>query len=105
MAKRFKHYDLTIGGETFEVCGETDMNTMFYGNDESQIYEVYGKPSVYKVGIWKSWCEWAKANNAQLDITSHNCMAFSIRGFIEQNGVRYLLWITKCYNRAYKVIA
>lgn len=106
MAKRFKHYDITIGGRTFEVCGETETNRTCYGNDRDEIYRVYGRPSDSKVSIWHDWVDWANRDDvmANLQIAGTSCMFFSISGNVIVNGEKYLLYITYANNRAYKVV-
>lgn len=91
---------IRLGGEWFDLCGTSDDADVFMGNDESEIYRVYGKPSDTKVAIWEDWCRWAKDNHATLRIGGHSCMFFSIYGSIEDtDGTMYNLYITYANQR------
>lgn len=79
------------------------------GCDWGKIKNVYGRPSVHKIGIWHDWCAWCDAVNKTdgyecgLWISSHNCRFFSISGYIKvPSGKTYSLWITRRHNRAYE---
>ena len=73
-----------------------------------EIYEVYDRPSYYKVEVWHEWCRWCFACchgdiPCTLRISSHNCMQFSISGFVLFEGHTYKIWITRNHNRAFKL--
>ena len=103
---------VTINGETFELfkadAGASERLTGT-GADYDEIKSAYGRPSDAKVGIWHDWCEWCYDLNkngtpCELWIASHNCMSFSIGGKVQHGGHVYVLWITRCHNRAYLVV-
>lgn len=100
---------VNIAGIDFEVAedrrrfmktAEHAFHLPIDSNDRNAIKECYGKPSTYKVTIWNEWVDWASKNGANLWITSHNCMRFSISGRILVNGVWWNLYITAEHNRA-----
>lgn len=99
---------IEINGVTFELH-KSGMHPVapITGADDSEIYQCYGRPSVYKVEIWKSWCEWCREVNRTTDykcgiqIESHNGFAFTITGSLRSDNEVYHLWITKAHNRAY----
>lgn len=96
---------VTIGGEHFELCGTTEGTKSFYsGAAYDEIYNVYGRPSDTKVAIWHDWCKWAYETDAQLEISGHSCMFFSIIGKVESEGKVYALYITAAHNRAYEIV-
>lgn len=96
---------IEINGETFSIEGTTDtLYIPIQPNYEYDIFHHYDRPSVTKVEIWNDWLKWAYESDALLEITSHNCFRFTIRGNVEYNGKLYNLYITECYNRAYEVI-
>lgn len=96
---------ITIGDERFELCGTTSGSKKFYaGAAYDEIYEVYGRPSDTKVAIWHDWCKWAYKNDAELSISGHSCMFFSISGKVAVGDKVYALYITAAHNRAYEIV-
>ena len=103
---------VTINGETFELFkADAGTSARFTGTgaDYDEIKSAYGRPSDAKVSIWHDWCEWCyelnkSGNPCELWIASHNCMSFSIGGKVQHGGHVYVLWITRCHNRAYLVV-
>ena len=100
---------VNIAGIDFEVeedrkrfmkTAEHAFHLPIASNDRNAIKECYRKPSSYKVSIWNEWVDWARKNDANLWITSHNCMHFSISGRILVHGVWWNLYITAAHNRA-----
>ena len=108
--RRVKDKTITINGVTFELYddGRLDTGKIYNGAFYDEIMSVYGKPSIYKVKSWHAWCEWAYecmrlGIDAMLEISSHNCMMYSITGAIrDTDGTKYELWITRDHNRAFK---
>lgn len=106
-----KRQTLTINEETFELFKSNlnEAESFTNGAAYDEIYEAYGRPSVYKVGIWHEWCEWCYTLNQNgipctLKIGGHSCHQFSIYGKIKFDGHVYALWITRCHNRAYLIV-
>lgn len=107
--KRAKEKYVTINGATFELYddGRIDDTSCLYGANYDEIYNAYGKPSIYKVNSWHSWCDWAYECNksgidAGLKISSHCCHMYSIYGEVRDlDGTKYELWITRDHNRAF----
>lgn len=104
--------NIEINDIMFELYEAKDAHTSdFYrsnvGCNIDEIFECYGRPSSTKVSIWADWCEWCREINesgglCHIKISSHNCMMFSITGFvIDSNDNKFLLWITRDHNRAY----
>lgn len=99
---------ININGVDFEVLKPRNSVKPFKGNfgAPDEIYQCYDRPSRYKVGIWEDWYNWALATDGvrRFEITSYNCMQFTIRGLYEdENGDLYNLVITKMHNKAIKV--
>lgn len=99
---------IELCGITFENCGKCDKVRVIPGSYAyDAIYSVYGRPSQSKVYIWHTWCEWVdemnkKGYNVSIQISSHNCMFFSISGSIVfTNGRKAAIWITHANNRIY----
>lgn len=77
------------------------------GYDYDEIFDVYGRPSSYKVAIWHEWCEWCEDMNRNgfdcgIQIDGHNCNFFTISGSIRQGDDVVDIWITAQHNRLYK---
>ena len=105
-----KRKTLEINGVTFELFNSDSHEAKSFTNGAAYdaIYEAYGRPSVRKVGIWNSWCEWCNTLNhngipCTLEIGSHSCHQFSINGKVKFGGQVYSLWITRDHNRAYLI--
>lgn len=97
---------ITINGRIFELLESKDTvypaRARFDSSDA--IYKVYERPSQIKVSIWHDWRNWGLCHEILgLEISSYNCMQFTITGLAEIDGEYYNLRITKCHNRAYKV--
>lgn len=96
---------ITINGETFSIEGKTTSRyNVSCANYIENIFDHYDRPSQTKIAIWRDWCDWACECGARLDIASHNCFRFTIKGYIEYNGKFYNLYITDQHNRAYEVV-
>ena len=108
--RRAKEKNVVINGVTFELYddGRLDTGTIYSGAAYDAIFNVYGKPSIYKVNSWHAWCEWVYecmklGMDATLEISSHNCNMYSIAGEIrDTDGTKYELWITRDHNRAFR---
>lgn len=69
-----------LGGVWFNLIGTSEEPVIMgdsYANDDTQIYKVYARPSDAKVGIWTSWTQWARENNARVMISSYSA-TFSV---------------------------
>ena len=99
---------LTINGIIFELHTSRMHNVApITGCHRDEIFEVYGKPSVYKVGVWNNWCDWCRQVNnlgyeCGIQIESHNCNFFTITGSLRMNEEVYDLYITRSHKRIYK---
>lgn len=105
-----KRQTITINGETFELfkSESSESEPIIRGAVYDEIYDVYDRPSQFKVNVWRAWCDWcfelnASDNPCTLSICSHNCMQFSISGKVLFDGKLYSLWITRDHNRAYLI--
>ena len=106
---------ININGIKFELCGTVTTSSNHHvtgGCSYDLIKQVYGKPSSTKVSIWHDWCKWCEEirntdDNCGISIYSHNCNFFSIDGFYYDHltDTTYVLWITYCNNRAYKLVS
>lgn len=106
-----KRKNFEINGVVFENNGTSEEKAV-YGCEfcHSDIFNAYGRPSVYKESIWKEWCNWAeelydadKDNYAWIEISSHNSQTFSIIGQVREHGQSYAIYITKAHNRAWLI--
>lgn len=95
-----------IGGKVFELQSTNtyvawDATSASLGV-QSSIYDAYARPSVYKVEAWEDLVRWCDRNEkCGVWISGHNCMTFSVHGYIEQYGVRYYVEFTHMHNRAW----
>ena len=104
---------ININGVEFELCGTVATSPKHReGCSFDEIYEVYDRPSSTKVSIWQDWCKWCieiriSDDNCGISISSHNVSHFSIDGFYYDHltDTTYVLWITHCHNRAYKLVS
>ena len=99
---------IEINGVNFELIKPRHAIAANYGRFgiESDIFDFYDRPSQYKIGIWKSWLDWARDNDnvVSFHISAANCKQFSICGCVQTpDGHIYDLRITKDHNRAYLV--
>ena len=99
---------MILNGETFEVhTSRMHPVAPITGCNRDEIYDVYGRPSQRKVGIWHDWCKWCDEMNQQgytcgIEISSHSSNFFSIAGSIRKDGETYDIYITYAHNRLYK---
>ena len=99
---------LTINNVYFELHTSRMHNVApITGCRRDEIFEVYGRPSVYKVAIWHDWCDWCEQLNnlgyeCGIQIESYNCNFFTISGSLRMDGKVYDLWITRSHNRIYQ---
>ena len=100
-----------INGIEFELFkADAGASVKFNGTgaDYDEIKSVYGRPSEFKINIWRFWCEWCYNLNkhgmpCELWIAGHTGFSFSIGGKVKYNGHVYNLWITRDHNRAYLI--
>lgn len=97
-----KNEYVTINGATFELCGVSPYRIRMTGKPVT-IYDAYQRPSYRKVGIYRSWMDWASECGARLSVSSHTCNFFTLSGEVTYNGVHYALSITYAHNRAYVI--
>lgn len=69
--------------------------------NETDIYEAYRNPSVFKVRAWEYCKQLAIDHDGTApEILGHNCMAFSV-GFVGYiDGLKHFFCITKDHDRA-----
>lgn len=83
-----------LNNRTFEVVPHLQVNKDYI----ETIYDVYKRPSKYKINIWKSWLNWfneLKENEDDfISICSHNFANFSIHGRVKG----YKFYITPKHN-------
>ena len=96
---------MTINRERFEV-NTIDIEVENCLRGYHDIYEAYDNPSEIKKAIWYDWKAWFTSNGGYCQIVSHNCMQFSIAGYVtdEDTKERYYCYITKAHNKAWKVV-
>lgn len=101
MAKRRER--ITINGETFILENATvsmGRHRGFYNLDSC-----YERPSIYKRAIYDEWCNFfADLGCFECGIESYNCMQFTFGAYFKFEGVQYYAYITKAYNRLYRVV-
>lgn len=104
---------ITINNMYFNWCifekGEIVKPYYRDGADPDEIYEVYGRPSSYKVKAWKAWVEWFNKTSSRGDdwmqITGHNTFNFTICGVITPYlGAHYMFRITRDYSLIEEVV-
>ena len=98
----------TINGETFEVIKPRRKVYAYRGwfCDEYAIFYAYGRPSIYKIGIWRDWVKWARNTEGvkSFEITGHNGFQFTIGGlYVDENGKEFNIYITKCHRQLIEV--
>lgn len=66
--------------------------------------DVYKSYSYAKAKAWE-YCKWLcnLFSGKNLSVVGHNCMMFSASFDFEYEGEKYLMYITKSYDRVYKV--
>lgn len=104
MAKKKER--ITINGETFIIENATVSKRLGYGCFQS-LDSCYERPSYAKRGIYDYWEKWFMelgANMAECGIGSYNSMQFTYHGYFTYEGVEYYAYITRCYNRLYRVV-
>lgn len=105
MAKRRER--ITINGEEFIIENlkvSKDLRCRSFRTLDS----CYERPSIYKQRIYDYWEDWFRklgANMAECGVGGYNCMQFTYHGYFTYEGVEYYAYITKCYNRLYRVVA
>lgn len=95
-----------IGGKVFEL---QSYKTLVAWDDmsaslgvQSSIYDVYAKPSVYKVSAWKDIVHWCNGIPVcGVWISGHNFAAFSVHGYVQENGVRFYVEFTYRHRKAW----
>lgn len=98
---------IVLCGEIFEVHKSNANNVApITGYNWDEIFDVYGRPSTYKVDIWHYWCRWCNDMNKSgykcgIEISSHNCNFFTISGSVRKDDEVIDIWITARHNRAY----
>ena len=104
MAKRREH--ITINGEIFIIENATVSknlsNKRFMTLDSCYERPSYAKRSIYD--YWERWFMELGANMAECGVGGYNCMQFTYHGYFTYNGVEYYAYITRCYNRLYRVV-
>ena len=107
MSKR-RYYNITLNNEPFildikdTVDDMSEQLSMLYRYHN--IWQAYDRPSQYKIAIWEDWGRWFNSNNGVCWIESRNCWQFTISGYVyDENGQKYYCYITKSYNRCWKV--
>ena len=96
---------IEINGKIFEACKGT-LNTEPYIN-QSDIHDVYGRPSDTKCSIYHRWADWFISHRSvNFGICSHNCNFFSMEGIIidENTNKKYYVHITKCHPTAIEIL-
>jgi hypothetical protein len=87
-----------VNGTNFEV-----MNTRIAPYGKSDIFELYQRPSVTKIDIFRKWLQFfRKVGTINIVRVHGNCMTFVIvADVIGKDGQRYNFYITKAHNRVY----
>ena len=102
MAK--KRERIEINGVNFIIENTTvlDDNRRYFRT----LYECYERPSKYKEAIYDDWCNYFAGLGCILEcgIVSYNCMQFTFGAYFTYNAQKYYAYITKSYNRLYKVV-
>lgn len=105
---RFKHYNICIGDQYFEVTGRSEdaeiVKDEYLVNNPLAIYKFYKSPSSRKSAIWEEWCDWAVQNNARIIISGGNHNFFTIYGTIWTDEHVYAIRITARHQTA-KIIS
>lgn len=102
-AKRYAKIELDYVPFTLDKNNPIPYEHSLRGYDD--IYGAYGRPSKYKIDIWKDWKEWFNRNNGYCVISSKNYKFFTIEGYVtdKETGKRYFAYITYANNRLYEV--
>ena len=87
-----------VNGTNFEV-----MNTRIAPYGKRDIFELYQRPSITKVEIYREWLQYFREVGTIDVVRVHgNCMMFVIvADVIGKDGKRYNFYITKAHNRVY----
>ena len=102
MSKK-RYYNITLNGEPF-ILDIAQSGKKYPSGRYNDIFDAYESPSRWKIGIWKAWSDWFYSHNGVCSIASRNCMQFTISGHVyDENGDCYECYITKAYNRCWKV--
>lgn len=95
---------ITINGREFELYVPTkhipnkDNLERYAGRS---ITDCYDRPSKTKSEIYYDWLQWAINSNVEMfGVSSYNSNIFTLQGYIEMDGKKYILSITKCHNIA-----
>lgn len=95
---------ITINGREFELyvpikhIPNKDDLERYAGRS---IRDCYDRPSDTKSKIYYNWLQWAIDSNVELfGVSSFNVFGFTLQGYIEMDGKKYILSITKCHNIA-----
>lgn len=103
MSKK-RYFNITLNGEPF-ILDKAQAGIKVARGSYSDIYDAYERPSRYKIGIWNEWKRWFIEHDGYCFISSKNCMQFTISGYVyDENGDCYECYITKAYNRCWKVV-
>ena len=103
MAKRKEH--IVINGEIFTIENLMVSKDLKRGRYLS-LDSCYERPSISKQRIYDYWENWFRSLGADMylcGICSYNCMQFTYHGYFTYGGVEYYAYITKTYNRLYRV--
>ena len=108
--RRAKEKNVVINGVSFELYddGRLDTGKIYSGAAYDDIFNAYGKPSIYKVNSWHEGGDWVfecmkLGMDATLEISSHNSSMYSISGEVrDTDGTKYELSITRDHNRAFR---
>lgn len=95
-----------IGGVEFTVIGEQSYTTKYAS--QKDLFDCYTRPSVRKIGIWKSWVQWFDkyVDYEQIGVRSYNLHFFTIDaiGYVPQlNGI-YYFYITSTRYELIKLV-
>lgn len=106
---------VTLNGELFEVVDSRKypvtvdrVNNYMERYTGKDLYSFYDRPSHIKQSIydaWLSWCRTSGGNASYMQVSSANCMQFSIDAIWcdDNEYIKYMLHITKAHNYAYPV--
>lgn len=99
---------ITINGETFEVvtsnkASQEIITRIDRSSLENTIFDIYGRPSITKIDIYKSWTKWfegVEKTSGRLGCMAGNTSTFTIGSKYQIDGKTIYLLITKGHNKA-----